>query len=168
VKRLWAPWRLAYIKAPSEPGCIFCAKPAADRDEEHLIVARGRHAFVILNRFPYSSGHVMVIPYRHTADFDSLTPEELADVFRLTQRATAALRSALGARAYNIGMNLGRPAGAGIEEHLHVHIVPRWSGDTNFMPVLADTMVIPQSLEDTYRVLRDAFATPVRPRGSDA
>ncbi len=157
MEQLWAPWRLAYIKGPEPEGCIFCTKPAEDRDEENLIVWRGRSAFVMLNRFPYNSGHVMAVPVRHTGELDDLTPEEVADLWEAVRRSVGALRRALGAQAFNIGINLGRAAGAGITDHLHVHVVPRWVGDTNFMPVLADVKVIPQHLLDTYRQLREAF-----------
>ncbi|MCS7234517.1 MAG: HIT domain-containing protein [Armatimonadota bacterium] len=157
MKQLWAPWRLAYIKGPEPEECIFCTKPAEGRDEENLIVWRGGSAFVMLNRYPYNSGHVMAVPRRHTGDLDDLTPPEVQDLWDAVRRSVRALRRAFGAQAFNIGINLGRAAGAGIEDHLHVHVVPRWAGDTNFMPVLADVKVIPQHLEDTYHQLREAF-----------
>ncbi len=157
MEQLWAPWRLAYIKGPEPEGCIFCTKPAEGRDEENLIVWRGGSAFVMLNRYPYNSGHVMAVPVRHTGDLEDLSPAEVQDLWEAVRRSVRALRRALGAQAFNIGINLGRAAGAGIVDHLHVHVVPRWAGDTNFMPVLADVKVIPQHLEDTYRQLREAF-----------
>lgn len=157
MEQLWAPWRLAYIKGPEPEGCIFCTKPAVGRDEENLIVWRGGSAFVMLNRYPYNSGHVMAVPVRHTGDLDQLTPSEVQDLWEAVRRSVRALRRAFGAQAFNIGVNLGRAAGAGITDHLHVHVVPRWTGDTNFMPVLADVKVIPQHLQDTYRQLREAF-----------
>lgn len=158
MEQLWAPWRLAYIKGPEPEGCIFCTKPAEDRDEDNLIVWRGGTAFVMLNRYPYNSGHVMAVPVRHTGELDDLTPQEVADLWEAVRRSVRALRRALGAQAFNIGVNLGRAAGAGITDHLHVHVVPRWVGDTNFMPVLAEVKVIPQHLLDTYRQLREAFS----------
>ncbi len=158
MEQLWAPWRLAYIKGPEPGGCIFCTKPAEDRDEDNLIVWRGGTAFVMLNRYPYNSGHVMAVPVRHTGELDDLTPQEVADLWEAVRRSVRALRRALGAQAFNVGVNLGRAAGAGITDHLHVHVVPRWVGDTNFMPVLAEVKVIPQHLLDTYRQLREAFS----------
>lgn len=158
MEQLWAPWRLAYIKGPEPEGCIFCTKPAEDRDEDNLIVWRGGTAFVMLNRYPYNSGHVMAVPVRHTGELDDLTPQEVADLWEAVRRSVRALRRALGAQAFNVGVNLGRAAGAGITDHLHVHVVPRWVGDTNFMPVLAEVKVIPQHLLDTYRQLREAFS----------
>lgn len=157
VEQLWAPWRLAYIKGPEPEGCIFCTKPLEDRDEENLIVWRGGSTFVMLNRYPYNSGHVMAVPARHAGELDELTQQEVADLWEAVRRSVRALRRALGAQAFNIGINLGRAAGAGITDHLHVHVVPRWVGDTNFMPVLAEVKVIPQHLLDTYRQLREAF-----------
>jgi ATP adenylyltransferase len=157
VEQLWAPWRLAYIKGPEPEGCIFCTKPAEDRDEENLIVWRGGTAFVMLNRYPYNSGHVMAVPARHTGELEDLSPQEVEDLWEAVRRSVRALRRSLGAQAFNIGINLGRAAGAGITDHLHVHVVPRWVGDTNFMPVLAEVKVIPQHLLDTYRQLREAF-----------
>lgn len=157
MKQLWAPWRLEYIQSPPADGCIFCAKVADPNDEEGLVVWRGERAFVVLNRFPYTSGHAMAVPYRHTADLDGLVPEEILDLWEAVRKTIRALQRAFRPDGFNIGINLGRAAGAGIEDHLHVHIVPRWCGDTNFMPVLADVKVIPQHLRETYRLLREAF-----------
>ncbi|MDR5683938.1 MAG: HIT domain-containing protein [Armatimonadota bacterium] len=159
MRQLWAPWRLAYIKSPPAAECIFCAARDSDADAESLVVWRGERVFVMLNRYPYSSGHLMAVPHRHTANLNALTDPETLGLWDAVCRSVAALRAGLGAEAFNIGLNLGRAAGAGIEDHLHVHVVPRWAGDTNFMPVLADVKVIPQHIEDTYRVLRDAFAS---------
>jgi ATP adenylyltransferase len=158
VKRLWAPWRLAYIKAPAPAECLFCAACASELDRENLVVWRSACAFVMLNRYPYSSGHLMAAPYRHTTDLDHLSVDEMLALWEAVRKGVGALRRALAAEAFNIGANLGRAAGAGIEGHLHIHVVPRWVGDTSFMPVLADVKVIPQHIEDTYRVLREAFA----------
>jgi ATP adenylyltransferase len=156
LDRLWAPWRMAYIEVPRREGCVFCTKPEAD-DREQLILHRGRHCFVIMNLFPYNNGHLMVVPYRHTADLTSLTPEEQAELMGLTQLALRALQEAFGPDGFNLGMNLGHVAGAGIAEHLHQHLVPRWNGDTNFMPVIAETKVLPDALYGSYDKLLEAF-----------
>jgi ATP adenylyltransferase len=144
VKQLWAPWRLEYIRQADElPGCLFC------EPEEGLVVAREEEAFVLVNRFPYSSGHVMVAPARHVGELGGLTGEEALGIHRLAARAVEALGREYGADGYNLGWNLGRVAGAGVVDHVHLHVVPRWAGDTNFMPVLADTKVLPEHLLET-------------------
>lgn len=162
MQRLWTPWRMAYVRDPgrSEAGCPFCELPGrgADRDDETLIVHRGDGAFVILNAYPYNPGHLMVVPFRHLADFVELSPAELHEIADLTQRSVRALAACAGPHAYNIGWNVGGLAGAGIAEHLHQHVVPRWGGDTNFMPVVGQTRVLPQLLGETYELLRPAFA----------
>ena len=153
TKQLWAPWRLEYIEqADEQSGCIFCDAAAGD-DEEWLVVHRGEHAFVLLNKFPYASGHLMIASYRHVADFGDLTDEETLEVHRLAEGGLAALAEAYRPQGYNLGWNLGRIAGAGIVDHVHLHVVPRWAGDTNFMPVLADVKVLPQHLSETRRRL---------------
>ena len=158
MKQLWAPWRLEYIEAADEDtGCVFCRAAAADDDEAALIVHRGEHAFVLLNKFPYVSGHLMVAPYRHLGDFAELTDEEALEVHRLGERGMAALAETYAPQGYNVGWNLGRIAGAGIVDHVHLHVVPRWAGDTNFMPVLADVKVLPEHLLETRRRLADAW-----------
>jgi ATP adenylyltransferase len=160
--RLWTPHRMAYIKGENKPvgtapeGCPFCAIPALG-DAEGLIVRRGEHAFAVLNRYPYNGGHLMVVPYRHVADYAELTAAETAEVGRLTQQALRALRTASGAQGFNVGMNLGAVAGAGIAAHLHQHVVPRWGGDTNFLPVIARTKVLSQVLGQTLEALRAAW-----------
>ncbi|MDR7483535.1 MAG: HIT domain-containing protein [Armatimonadota bacterium] len=159
---LWAPWRGTYVTAPKPDVCIFCEALAAADDRSRLIVHRDVHAFVMLNQFPYNSGHVMVVPYRHTARLDALSAEEAAAVVRVTALAIGALEAALAPQGFNVGLNLGRAAGAGIEDHLHLHVVPRWVGDTNFMPVVAATKVLPQHLEDTYDRLRAALGARLR------
>jgi ATP adenylyltransferase len=157
AKPLWAPWRLEYITgADEESECIFC-RAAAAADEEGLIVHRGREAFVLLNKFPYASGHLMVASYRHVAEFAELTDEEALEVHRLAERGIGALADVYGAQGYNLGWNLGRIAGAGILDHVHLHVVPRWAGDTNFMPVLADVKVLPEHLLETRRRLAAAW-----------
>ena len=157
TEQLWATWRLQYIEAGNKPdGCIFCDFPAQDRekDAENYIVHRGERAYVILNAFPYSNGHLMVVPYRHTNTLDVFDDETLLEVMRLTRLSLNLLKAAFKPDGFNLGVNMGKVAGAGIADHLHWHIVPRWNGDTNFMPVLADVRVIPDSLENTYARLR--------------
>ena len=157
MEQLWAPWRLEYIKrADDEPGCIFCAAAEAD-DEAALVVRRGGKAFVLLNKFPYASGHVMVAPYRHVGDFGELTGDEALEIHRLAQQTLAALAAVYSPQGYNLGWNLGRIAGAGVVDHVHEHVVPRWGGDTNFMPVLADVKVLPEHLLETRRRLAEAW-----------
>ena len=157
TKQLWAPWRLEYIQHADEiEGCVFCVA-AAGPDEETLVVHRGTHAFVLLNRFPYASGHLMVAPYRHLDDFSGLTDEEVVELHRLTADGMAALAATYAPQAYNTGWNLGRIAGAGVVDHIHQHVVPRWAGDTNFMPVLADVRVLPEHLSETRARLADAW-----------
>jgi ATP adenylyltransferase len=150
---------MQYIEqARAEPeGCLFCALAAAGDDEASMILHRGEHAFVLMNAFPYNPGHVMVAPFRHVGDVEALTDDELMGAGRLQQAAVGALREEMSPHGYNVGMNLGRVAGAGIPDHVHWHVVPRWNGDTNFMPVVGETRVLPESLEDTYRKLRVRF-----------
>jgi ATP adenylyltransferase len=156
-QRLWAPWRLEYIKSDKTGECIFCSKPALGDDEAALIPHRGERCFVMLNAFPYTNGHVMVAPYEHTADLGTLDHETLLELMTLTQLSLRALAEAYGPEGYNVGINLGRIAGAGVADHVHLHIVPRWGGDTNFMPVVGDTRVMPQTLEQSYAALREAI-----------
>jgi ATP adenylyltransferase len=158
--RIWAPWRLAYVKDASkdnEEECIFCAKPAQDDDEGNLIVHRGKRSFVILNLFPYTNGHLMVAPYAHLGRLQELGSETLAEMMALAQRSMDRLEQVYDPHGYNVGFNQGRVAGAGVEHHIHMHVVPRWGGDTNFMPVIADTKVMPQSIEQSYEALKGAF-----------
>ncbi|MDP9406112.1 MAG: HIT domain-containing protein [Actinomycetota bacterium] len=162
LQRLWTPWRMGYIKGakPGFEGCPFCVLPArgAEADAESLILHRGDHAFVILNAYPYNPGHLMAVPYRHVAGLDEVTPDELHEMADLCQRAVRALKAASGPHAFNVGINVGGLAGAGIADHLHQHVVPRWGGDTNFMPVVGQTRVLPELLEETYARLAPAFA----------
>lgn len=158
--RIWAPWRLAYVKDASkdvEQECIFCAKPAANDDRANLIVHRGERCFVILNLFPYTNGHLMVAPYEHVGSIQAIEPDTIAEMMALSQRAITILEDAYEPHGFNVGFNQGRVAGAGVEHHIHMHVVPRWGGDTNFMPVLADTRVMPQTLEQTYDALEGRF-----------
>ena len=153
TERLWAPWRLEYIKsADDEPGCVFCRALAGD-DEESLIVHRSEVAFVLLNKFPYTSGHLMVAPMRHVGEYGELDDDEVLELHRLASAGMGALGALYGPQGYNLGWNLGRVAGAGIVDHVHLHVVPRWGGDTNFMPVLADVKVLPEHLTETRRRL---------------
>ncbi|MCC6179917.1 MAG: HIT domain-containing protein [Chloroflexi bacterium] len=148
---------MAYVGGSQPVGCIFCLKAAEANDEENLILYRGPRAFVIMNLYPYNSGHLMIAPYLHTGDFAGLPTGIGADVLALTQRAIQALTDEYHPQGFNVGMNLGQLAGAGIADHLHVHVVPRWGGDTNFMPIFADTKVLPETLDQTYRRLRPRF-----------
>ncbi|MQA82599.1 MAG: HIT domain-containing protein [Streptosporangiales bacterium] len=164
-ERLWTPHRMAYIKGEGKPsgpepddGCPFCRIPGVP-DADGLVVARGASAYVVLNLYPYAPGHLMVCPYRHVADYPDLDDAETAEVAALTKRAMTVLRAVSGAHGFNIGMNQGGVAGAGIAAHLHQHVVPRWGGDTNFMPVVGRTKVLPQLLGDTRSLLADAWDT---------
>lgn len=162
MERIWSPWRMAYIQAAKEQGedggCIFCDLPAEGDDVRTMILARGELAFVIVNSFPYNPGHLMVAPFRHVGAFTSLEADELADVDALVARSIRALEQEMEPHGYNLGMNLGRVAGAGIPDHVHWHLVPRWNGDTNFMPVVGQTRVLPELLDETYRRLRPRFS----------
>ena len=168
MERLWAPWRMEYIAAgspearndaaESTAGCVFCDAPRAESDAANLIIARGETCFVILNAFPYNNGHVMVVPFRHLARPADLTGEENSEIMRTASALTALLDGIYRPAGYNIGMNVGSAAGAGIAGHLHLHVVPRWSGDTNFMSVVGDIKVLPEMLDRTYTRLRDALA----------
>src|ERR1700694_5416310 len=158
MKQLWAPWRMAYIEGAASPpdACFLCTAAAADAPDDAHVVEQTALTITVLNRFPYSSGHVMVVPRRHAPDILSLTPDEGSAVFSGTQRAVQALNAALHPGGYNIGLNQGAVAGASIE-HFHLHVVPRWGGDTNFMPVLGDVKVLPEHLEITAVNVREAF-----------
>ena len=159
MERLWAPWRLEYVQsADKEDGCIFCRAAEGD-DEEHLVVRRGERAFVVLNKFPYSSGHLLVAPYRHAVEFAELDDDEALEVHRLGAQGLAALQTIYGPEGFNLGWNLGRIAGAGIVDHGHMHVVPRWGGDTNFMPVLGDVKEIPEHLAASRDRLAAAWAS---------
>jgi ATP adenylyltransferase len=161
MESLHAPWRIEYILAP-KPACdgesLFARIARSSDDEAHHVIARERSCYALLNTYPYTGGHLMVVPYRQTADLNDLTDDELTDLFKLTRRCQNALRQVMKPDGFNIGLNLGRVAGAGIVEHLHVHVVPRWQGDTNFMPVLANTNVVPQALTELAAQLRKALA----------
>jgi ATP adenylyltransferase len=161
MESLHAPWRIQYILAPKPPpndASLFTRIAQSSDDEANLVVARARTCFALLNRYPYNGGHLMVVPYKQAAELAELTDDELADLMQLARRCVEALKQLMKPDGFNLGMNLGKPAGAGIEAHLHLHIVPRWNGDTNFMPVLADTKVLPEALADTAVKLRAALA----------
>jgi ATP adenylyltransferase len=160
MDRVFAPWRIEWVRRDSDEridGCPFCVLPDRDDDRESRIVARSDHSFVLLNNYPYNPGHVMVIPRRHTGEFEALDDAELLDHGRLKQRTLAALGASVGPDGFNSGLNLGSAAGGSIGDHVHTHVVPRWNGDTNFMPVLSDTKVIVEALDDTYDLLHEAF-----------
>ncbi|HWM39126.1 MAG TPA: HIT domain-containing protein [Streptomyces sp.] len=162
-QRLWTPHRMAYIQGENKPsgpeagdGCPFCTIPSKS-DEDGLVLARGEHVYAVLNLYPYNGGHLMVVPFRHVADYPDLTGGETGELARFTKQAMNTLRAASGAQGFNIGMNQGSVAGAGIAAHLHQHVVPRWGGDTNFMPVVGHTRVLPQLLGETRTMLADAW-----------
>lgn len=157
MRLIFAPWRIEYIRSPKHDGCIFCDFPKENRDKERLILYRGERVFAIMNNYPYNPGHVMIAPYRHIGNLEDLSDEELLEIMKLAQLMIKAIKKAMKPEGFNMGFNVGRVAGAGIEDHIHMHIVPRWNGDTNFMPVLADVKVIPQAIEESYDELRRAI-----------
>jgi ATP adenylyltransferase len=160
VKQLFAPWRMEFIRQAGEeaPGCFFCRYlEEPQRDGENFVLARGAHCFVLLNRYPYNPGHLMIAPKRHCGDFTALSAEELGEMMALAQRAVGALKALAQPHGFNLGFNLERAGGAGVVDHVHLHLLPRWIGDTNFMPAIADTKVLPESLEETYRGLLAGF-----------
>ena len=157
-QRIWAPWRLRYVKdANKSSECVFCTKPELGDDREALIVHRGESCFVILNLYPYTSGHLLVMPFEHLGRLQDVEPEITAEMMDLAQQAMRRMESVYSPEGFNVGLNQGRVAGAGVEGHIHLHVVPRWAGDNNYMPVLADTRVMPQSLEESYDALRGGF-----------
>ena len=172
MEHLWSPWRMAYLRGndtPADPhrlpatgmlpssGCIFCDKPAEQRDAENLIVHRDERAFVILNLYPYNNGHLMIVPYAHVPTFEELDAPTLTELMLLTNMGMRALRTVYAPQAFNLGANIGKAAGAGIADHVHLHVVPRWAGDTNYMATVAGTRVIPEDLHETYRLVREAW-----------
>jgi ATP adenylyltransferase len=157
AEQLWAPWRLEYIqRADEQEGCIFCRAAEAEDEDAH-VVRRGERAFALLNAFPYASGHLMIAPFRHVGEFGELENQEALEIHRLAAQALGALAATYRPQGYNLGWNLGRIAGAGVIDHVHLHVVPRWAGDTNFMPVLADVKVIPEHLVESRRKLAEAW-----------
>lgn len=159
MKRLWAPWRFQYFQGPPPEACIFCTFPREGQDRERRILYQGRRVYAILNTFPYASGHLMLVPHRHIADLEDLEDTEILELLHLTAAAMQAIRNVYRPEGFNIGVNIGRAAGAGIADHLHIHVVPRWVGDTNFMPVLGEVKVLPEDLTVTYDRLAEALRT---------
>ena len=157
MEQIWAPWRIEYIQMEKPSGCILCEKPAQDMDAQNYILYRGSQNFVIMNCYPYNPGHLMVAPYRHVAGLDELSLAELHEHFEIVSRSTKLLREVFSPQGFNIGINMGKVAGAGIDEHVHTHIVPRWQGDTNFMPVISNMRVVPEAVAETYAKLKDKF-----------
>lgn len=159
MESLWAPWRIDYLVGPKEKGCIFCKYPDADQkhDRQHLILYRGKTCFVIMNKYPYMNAHLMVVPFQHTNDLSKLDSTEQSELMDLTAQGAAILKESVFAQGINIGMNLGAAAGAGIKEHLHMHLVPRWEGDTNFLPILGNARVMVEHLDQTYERLLPHF-----------
>ncbi|MBI2852015.1 MAG: HIT domain-containing protein [Chloroflexi bacterium] len=157
MEHIWAPWRVGYVRVEKPAGCILCDKPREKDDAGNYILYRGQKNFIIMNAYPYNPGHLMVCPYRHVPSPEELDTEELLEHFSIVNRALEALRETFEPAGFNLGMNVGKVAGAGIDDHVHTHIVPRWQGDTNFMPVVSGTKVISEALADTYRQLKDNF-----------
>ncbi len=158
MKQLWSPWRMTYIeKHEKESGCVFCIAQAKADSADNLIAFRGKNAYVILNRFPYTSGHLMVIPFEHKSNLEDLNTETRSEMMELASRCTTVLRKVYRTESFNMGINIGEAAGAGVLGHVHIHIVPRWAGDTNFMSTTGGTRVLPEALEDTYKRVKEAF-----------
>ncbi len=157
MKKLWAPWRIEYIRSPKEDGCIFCDKPAGDNEREDLILYRGEKVFILMNLYPYNNAHLMIAPYIHVDNTEELDADTYKEIMVLADQSMAILKETMDAQGFNFGANIGAAAGAGIEEHIHFHIVPRWAGDTNFMPVLGHTKVEVQGLQECYDLLRPPF-----------
>lgn len=157
MQQIWAPWRLQYILSKRPPECIFCEEPKQDKDRENLILFRSRNCYIIMNIYPYNNGHLMIVPYRHLFSIVDLDDEEMLDIMKMTQFSVNCLKEVFMPEGFNIGLNIGRVAGAGIEEHLHYHIIPRWVGDTHFMAVLSEVRVIPEHVLSTYDRLYPIF-----------
>jgi len=158
---LWAPWRMEYILCEKGKGCIFCTKLAEQNDEKNLILYRGKTAFIIMNFYPYNNGHLMVVPNRHTANLADLSEVERLELMTLMRNGVAALQTTISPHGFNIGMNLGKVAGAGVDDHLHFHIVPRWEGDTNYMPIVGHTKVVSEGLQETWQRLKAVLGKKV-------
>lgn len=161
MENLWAPWRMTFIapKTPQSQECIFCTQPAEHRDEKNHILYRGERCYIMLNRYPYNNGHLMIAPFQHVGTIEKLSAETLAELMAQAQLALKALRFAMKPDGFNMGINEGKVAGAGFADHMHLHIVPRWNGDTNFMPVIAEIKVMPEHLDIVYQQLKEAIAT---------
>ncbi len=165
---LWAPWRMTYIEKARPSTCLFCEVPYTENDEKDLLLYRGKSVFILMNLYPYNPGHLMIAPYRHVDDLSKLSHEEQAELIQEAARGVRALRQIMNPGGFNLGMNVGKVAGAGIEDHLHLHVVPRWSGDTNFMPVVGATKVIPQHPAATYQKLASLFRSTGKSGEGDA
>ncbi len=157
MKQIWAPWRTVYIGGDHGEECFFCEKIKSVQDEANLVLLRGDRTFVLMNLYPYNNGHLLIAPKRHVGDIEDLTEEEMMELFKMTRKMVKVLR-AFNPEGFNVGVNIGKVAGAGVPGHLHIHVVPRWNGDTNFMPVLGDVKVISESLEETYKKLKESLA----------
>ncbi|MFO7968175.1 MAG: HIT domain-containing protein [Archaeoglobaceae archaeon] len=157
MDHIFAPWRIRYILGPKEEGCIFCRYQKENRDKENLLLYRGENNFVIMNRYPYNPGHLLIAPYRHVGDVTDLKPDELLDMMEQVRICEEIIRKVMEPDGFNIGINVGSVAGAGMEDHIHTHIVPRWDGDTSFMPVFGDVNVVPEALQETYDKLKPEF-----------
>lgn len=155
--RLWAPWRIKYILSEKSGECFLCNREKSGRSDDYMIIARRQNAFVMMNAYPYNSGHLMITPYKHVGELENLKQETLYEIMDLCVHSQNVIKKVMRPDGFNIGFNLGNSAGAGLEEHLHMHIVPRWNGDTNFMPVIGDTRVVPQAIEETAKILRKNF-----------
>lgn len=158
MKQIWAPWRMDYILNAGKGGCFLCEIFAAGADEDNLVLSRGGRCALLMNLYPYNNGHLMVAPFRHVASLEEMDGEELAELMSMASAACAALRAAVNPDGFNVGINIGAAAGAGLKDHIHMHIVPRWRGDTNFMPVVADVKVIPQSLRELWGRIKEALS----------
>ena len=158
MDRIWAPWRMDYIESSKEPGCVFCEKSQSKKDKKNLVLYRGMETFILMNLYPYTNGHLMIAPYLHTSDVNELAEITNKEIMQFAKDCFNILKSKLGAEGFNFGANLGKVAGAGIDQHIHYHIVPRWSGDTNFMPVISDTKVMIEKLNKTWERLKPEFS----------
>ena len=167
MQQMWTPWRMAYIRREKRPGCIFCEMLEAADDRANLILHRGELAFLVLNKYPYNNGHLMAVPYRHVDTLEALTHEEGADMMVMVTLGIRALRRSATPHGFNVGVNIGKVAGAGVLDHIHTHIVPRWEGDANFMPVLGDTRLIPQDLGETYDELKAAVVAALTSKDNE-
>ena len=159
MKHLWSPWRMSYIESHKQDGCVFCQALEQEDGPENLIATRGKTSFVILNRYPYTSGHIMVLPYVHVPTLEELKAETRVEMIELVTKGTQVLQSIYKPEGFNVGINIGEAAGAGIEEHIHIHIVPRWMGDTNFMSAVGETRILPEDLKDTYKKVREVWTS---------
>jgi ATP adenylyltransferase len=164
MKRIWSPWRMEYIVGERHAGCVFCDKTQETQDSDNLILLRGEHCFIMLNRYPYNNGHLMVVPYAHVSSPTQLPPPAVLEMMTLVNTSLEVLQESMAPDGFNVGMNLGIPAGAGIADHLHMHVVPRWTGDTNFMSVLGETRVIVEALQACYSKLKPLFDCRSEPK----